>query len=60
MAGLTTTAAVTVTVPVEMVEDTVWLTVTVREILVDVDGAIVNSPQHRLLVVVVWLEVSHL
>ena len=58
MAGLTTTAAVTGMVPVEMVEDTVRLTVTVREVLVDVDGATVNSLQHRLLVVVV--QVGHL
>ena len=55
MAGLTTTAAVTGMVPVEMVEDTVRLTVTVR---VYVDGATVNSPQHRRLVVVV--QVGHL
>ena len=60
MVRLTTTAAVMVMVPVEMVEDTVRLTIIVRVILiVDGDGATVTSQQHHLLVVVV-LDVSHL
>ena len=58
MAGPTTTAAVRAMVPVVMVEDTVRLTISVREILIVGDS--VSSPQHRLLVIVVWLDVSHL
>ena len=57
VAGPTTTAAVMAMVPVEMVEDTVRRTISVREILI-VGAITVNSPQHRLLVAVV-LEVSH-
>ena len=59
MAGrLTTTAgAVRVMLPVVMVEDTVRLTISVREILIVGDS--VSSPQHRLLVIVVWLEVIY-
>ena len=56
---LTTTAgAVRAMVPVVMVEDTVRLTITVRETLIV--GVSVSRPQHRLLVIVVWLDVSHL
>ena len=55
MVGPTTTAVGRAMEPVVMVEDTVRLTISVREILIVGDS--VSSPQHRLLVIVVWLEV---
>ena len=58
MVGPTTTAVVRAMVLVEMVEDSVRLTTNVWEILIVGDS--VSSPQHRHLVIVVWLDVSHL